>query len=198
MRVWASLAAVLLASFVISSVAFPAAASHSVSYRAGATTVVKESGQPPKVDRGIVICKSTGVSIGGGCLPFSPADNSVRVLDDHIGLAVAFQVCIDNDGDGLCGGTRGTCADDLFFSHNDAGDFYNPLGPLPMGFKPGCSGGFPGYVVFLCQGIHFPRTGAPHHHTPTKGTISGTTGGSGFGDFCQALEDLPPKQYFLQ
>lgn len=169
-------------------------------YRGGATVVVKREGSDPTVDRGIVVCRSSGPSVGGACLPFD-GNNSVRVDDDRAGLEVAFQVCIDNDGDGVCGGDpRRACADDLFFSHDDAGRFFNPLGPLPTSFRPGCPGGFPGYVVFLCQGIHQPPDpgAGTHVHTVSKGTASSVFGGTGFGNFCQPAGGEPGKSYVLR
>lgn len=141
------------------------------------------------VDDGGVICQgSAGDGIGGGCLPF-PTDGQegfVGVLDDAAGKAVAFQVCIDNDGDGICGGpgrADGTCADDISFSHTDDGRFFNALGPLPTSFLRGCRGGFPGYVVLLCAGAHEVE-GSAHSHAVTQGKIALRPTGSGFGDFC--------------
>jgi hypothetical protein len=169
------------------------------SYVAGATSVVKGS-DGTFVDRGIVVCRSDGKpSVGGACIPFSPLGDSIKVIDDKFGTSVAFQVCIDQNGDGRCGGGHSGigCSDDVFFSHDDAGSFFNPLGPLPTGFRLGCGGGFPGYVVFICQGTHFVPT--VHHHPATKGTIALTTGGIGgpdFGNFCQS--DEPTKSYVLK
>jgi hypothetical protein len=171
------------------------AAGNVVPYVASGTAVVKEQGQAPFADDGVVVCGSSAPGIGGGCLPFG-ADDSVEVLDAAMGHHVAFQVCIDNNGDGRCSAGREgeRCADRVFFSHDDEGNFYNPLGPLPTGFDPGCAGGpFHGYVVFLCTGAHvlfddgtaLPIAGATHAHAATSGTIQGATGGTGYGNFCR-------------
>ena len=102
----------------------------------------------------------------------------------------------------MCGGPRtgaDGCADEIFFSHNDAGHFFNPLGPLPQGFKPGCPGGpFPGYIVFICDGVHAVQGQPPHAHIAPKGEITLTTGGTGFGDFCGGTEETPPKPYSVR
>lgn len=182
-----ALLGLLCASLAIASLA-PAPPS-TVSYVAGGTLVVKEQSQPAAVDSGALACTDDGLGIGGGCIPFGPWD-SIRVQDAVSGLKVAFQVCIDNDGDGQCAGEQqgGACSDDQFFSHHDDGRFFNPLGPLPKGFKTGCPGGaWQGYVVFLCEGVHVPvrPPGPPHGHAATEGSISGALDGTGYGNFCQ-------------
>lgn len=163
----------------------------------GSHTIVVKGLPADTLDRGSVICRANGPSVGGGCILFGPGD-SIKVMDDKAGLSVAFQVCIDNNGDSLCGGRAdpaGTCADDIFFSHDDAENFHNPLGPLPMSFRAGCPGGFPGYIVFVCDGIHVAEGGGtPHQHIAPKGTINLTAGGTGFGNFCGG-EEVPPKRY---
>jgi hypothetical protein len=155
-------------------------------YISGATAVVKDASGPPTIDDGVVICTSGG-GVGGACVPFGTGD-SIAVLDDAAGPDVAFQVCIDNNGDSVCTfqpGSTEPCGDDVFFSHDDFNNFYNPLGRLPTSFRPGCPGGFPGYVVFLCEGVHTPKGGgAPHVHPATAGSTTLTTGGTGFGNFC--------------
>lgn len=159
-----------------------------VQYVGGGTVVVKEQGQPAAVDSGAVVCGSNGAAIGGGCIPFGPW-KSIFVNDAVKGSSVAFQVCIDNDGDGKCAlGEGQACGDRQYFSHDDNGAFFNPLGPLPQGFTPGCPGGaWKGYVVFLCEGAHIPvrPPGPPHAHPATTGTIAGTLAGTGYGNFCQ-------------
>jgi hypothetical protein len=175
----------------------------------GSHTVVIKGLPTDTKDRGSVICNSDGASIGGGCIPFNPlVGDSIRVDDDLAGTAVAFQVCIDNNGDGLCGGQRegpgAFCADQLYYSHGDAGTFDNPLGPLPMTFRPGCPGGFAGYVVFVCVGIHAVEGHPPHQHIAPKGMITLTTGGTGVigdksvGDFCGGTVETPPKPYTVR
>ena len=182
-----ALVALLCASLAI----FPSVpAPGPVQYVAGGTLVEKQGGQPPDVDDGVVVCKTAqAAGLGGGCMPFS-AQKSILVTDDVGGTNIAFQVCIDNNGDGLCGGENAdrNCQDDLFFSHSDNGAFYNPLGPLPTGFRTGCAGGpWQGYVVFLCTGAHVPTkpVGAAHGHVATHGTITSVASGTGYGDFCQ-------------
>ena len=163
-------------------------------YVGGGTFVVK-TGFGTLLDNGGVVCQGTdGSGIAGGCLPFvsDPRKGAfVAVNDDAAGNEVAFQVCIDNNGDGICGGpqTDPRCFDQIFFSHNDEGRFFNPLGPLPTSFLEGCAanGGFAGYVVLLCQGVHQAEsTDGPsaHSHSVTQGTITLAVDGSGYGNFC--------------
>lgn len=183
----AGLAALLLGASLLIAPAVPAPPSV-VQYAAGGTAVVKEQGQPAQVDSGALACTQNGVGVGGGCIPFGNYD-SILVQDAARGRNVAFQVCIDNNGDGACSGESGnSCRDQQFFSHDDAGAFFNPLGPLPKGFLPGCPGGaWKGYVVFLCEGVHIPvrPPGPGHAHPATAGTISGALSGTGYGNFCQ-------------
>lgn len=160
-------------------------------YTAGGTFVVK-SGGLTVVDNGGVVCDGlTGSGVGGGCLPFPILDPAasgafIGVTDDAAGAHVAFQVCIDNNGDGVCGGLQpdGVCVDQIFFSHADGGAFFNPLGPLPTRTLDGCAGAFQGYVVLLCQGEHNDPQAGPHSHAVTQGTIAFAPDGSGYGDFC--------------
>lgn len=166
-------------------------------YVGGGTVVFKQEGQAPAADKGTLVCSSSGVSVGGGCIPFG-GGGFVAVTDLINGTNVAFQVCIDASGDGVCtdGKTAaaGQCNDIVFFSHDDEGLFHNPIGPLPGAMPTGCGQSAPwqGYVVFLCEGVHAtggPSTGAPgggHAHGATLGTIATTssTSPSGFGNFC--------------
>lgn len=153
-------------------------------YTLGGTFVVKtQSGT--LVDNGAVVCQGmNGDGVGGGCLPF-PADGRlgfVGVVDDSAGSEVAFQVCIDNNGDGICGGPQSAeCPDQIFFSHADGGKFFNPLGPLPT--KTLCAQGHQGYVILLCTGEHQDET-LPHTHSLTQGLIYPASNGSGYGNFC--------------
>ena len=175
-------------------------------YVAGGTTVVQDgNGFGNLLDAGGVVCvkRGTGPSVGGGCVPFGHG-SSIGVSDDALGTTdVAFQVCLDNDGDGFCAFAPGAggCADDVYFSHDSSGAFHNPLGPLPTGFRSGCPGGpWQGYVVFLCQGVHVTNvlTGVGHVHAAVHGTITPTTAaGSGFGDFCglNINNSTVPKPY---
>lgn len=158
-------------------------------YLAGGTFVVKTE-QATILDNGGVICQGTnGDGIGGGCLPFPTNGREggfVRVHDNGAGARVAFQVCIDNNGDGICGGPQlnERCPDQIFFSHDDEGRFFNPLGPLPTSRLRECPGsGHNGYVVLLCQGAH--EVGATAHtHSLSAGSIGLALSGSGYGDFC--------------
>ncbi len=165
-------------------------------YVSGGTVVFKQEGAPPAADNGTLACHSSGIGVGGACLPFTPG-GFVGVTDVLAGKNVAFQVCIDANGDGICtDGKRDTqpCRDQIFFSHDDQGLFHNPIGPLPTAMPAGCGTTAPwkGYVVFLCEGVHVTRgsagPGAPHTHTATTGTIANTgpLAPSGFGDFCGA------------
>lgn len=169
------------------------AAATTATYVAGGTVVVKEGGKPPAADEGAVVCLALDVTgnnagIGGGCVAFGavPGASSVRVSDRLHGATVPFQVCIDNDGDGVCTSPDfGNCADEIFFSHDDNGVNHNPLGPLPTGFAAGCPGGaWNGYVVFLCNGVH--TAGGAHAHPASVGTITTVSGvpGTGYGTFC--------------
>lgn len=173
-------------------------------YTGGGALVAKQSGQAPVADTGLLTCSaSTGQGIGGGCVSFGSdplAPASVQVLDAVTADHVAFQVCLDNNGDGACvSPDRGPCADQIFFSHNDEGLFFNPLGPLPSTFKAGCPGGpWRGYVVFLCTGAH-EAGGGSHAHPATEGSITVLpVPGSGFGNFCGgSTQDPSNKRYIV-
>lgn len=179
---------VLLGLLVLTLASAPALAG----YTAGGTFVVK-SGDDTLLDNGGAICRGlTGSGVGGGCLPFSRDERGafIGVADGAAGREVAFQVCIDNNGDGVCGGPtqpdstgEASCQDQIFFSHADGGKFFNPLGPLPTSSLRGCPKAFQGYVVLLCQGEHVDAAG-PHTHRVTEGTIALAPFGSGYGDFC--------------
>lgn len=180
-----------LTALALLTVLFTAAPAFGEGYVGGGTIVAKSSVTGTLVDDGAVVCQGTnGDGIGGGCLPFgaTAADEVyIGVRDDEADKAVAFQVCIDNNGDGICGGPQNDprCFDQIFFSHADGGKFFNPLGPLPTSFLPDCGqGAFPGYVVLLCQGVHEDRQTGPHTHDVSRGVIAFTPGGSGYGDFC--------------
>lgn len=161
----------------------------------GGTVVVKQQGQGPAADNGTLACEpNSGVGVGGACLDFTPG-KFVEVLDALNGHNVAFQVCIDANGDGVCTDDKSDqnpCRDRVFFSHDDAGIFHNPLGPLPASMPCGPTGAWNGYVVFLCEGVHVTggSAGAPgaggHTHETTVSTVSnaGPLEPSGYGDFC--------------
>lgn len=189
-------------------------------YLGGGTVVSKREGSAPDADNGVTVChQDSALGVGGGCLPFSPGQKAIEViglLGDGLNIGspnVAFQVCIDNNGDGNCvsGGPKlpePNCSDTVFFSHSDKGDFFNPLGPLPTSLKDGCNPetGWKGYVVFICEGVHVvnrsPETNAPtpHSHPTTIGTIDlvPTGFGAGLGDFCGGtLEQVVEKKYVV-
>ena len=173
-------------------------------YAAGGTAVGRVGGQT-FVDNGGAVCDRTHrAGSGGVCLPFG-GGNGVEVLDAVHGQNVAFQVCVDNNHDNICGfspfdavgSTTGPCADDIVFSHNDAGAFYNPVGPVPGGFRTGCatpagSRSWNGYVVMLCEGAH-----DTHQHPATTGTARVTGSPEGVGTFCGAPDPQPGKFYFV-
>jgi hypothetical protein len=166
-------------------------------YMSGGTAVARKDGQPA-ADEGSMVCNNgDNVGVGGFCTSFGGGD-AIAVFDAAAGTDVAFQVCIDNSGDGVCTSPddRTHCADQVFFSHDDAGNFFNPIGPLPTGFAPGCFGGpWNGYVVFLCEGTHVSGSSA-HAHTATTGTGRVTTGGEGSGTFCGGTHAQPSgKRY---
>jgi hypothetical protein len=199
-----------------------ASAYGSTTYVSGATVVVKQAGSAPVADDGAVLCTGTSVTggpggVGGGCIPFGqPLERPAILVQDAVsGTRVAFQVCIDNNGDGACTvphgdpGQTDPCGDIIGFSHDDQGMFWNPLGfykdgfgalvPLPTTRPASCpQGGFHGYVVFLCEGVH--ATADPHAHAATTGTIASVplspVGPFGAGDFCQTIRDPIIKSYF--
>jgi len=201
---------VLLVLTVLASgaaLALPSSAAqgtYAAEYSAPGTLVVKQAGQPPAADTGVLVCSRSQqtLSVGGGCVSFGPGPDfaSVVMLDAVMAHDVAFQVCIDNNHDGACvSPDRGPCADQIFFSHNDEGQFFNPLGPLPVKHKDGCPGGvWDGYVVFLCTGAH--AAGTTHNHAATRGSILTRTGpGTGFGTFCGgSTQDPSNKSYVVQ
>ena len=183
--------AVVMAAGCLAWAMTTAQAAPTTSYVGAGVTVVRAGGQAV-IDNGGVICRASGPSIGGGCVDF-PAPGTdgagVQVVDADLGLDVAFQVCIDNNGDGICGGPQGLgsleCGDDIFFSHSDDGAFFNAVGPLPGSFRRGCPGGdWNGYVVMMCSGVHAVTGDDAHAHEATQGVISTTFGAKGFGDFC--------------
>ncbi|HEU0132452.1 MAG TPA: hypothetical protein VFQ85_15820 [Mycobacteriales bacterium] len=188
-----------VAAFAAAAMAAVAPAAHAtvVARYAAATTGVVRDGNGTVFDNGAVVCDTVhNAGTGGVCLPFGGGD-AVAVHDDVLGEDVAFQVCVDNNGDGLCGPSSPAdpCPDQISFSHSDDGSFFNPVGPLPTGFLPGCTGGrWQGYVVFLCEGTH--AVGAPHEHTALTGTATVSGSGEGSGNFCFA--QLSSKAYFVQ
>lgn len=168
----------------------------SENYAGGGTVAVAQINGVTVVDNGAAICRPGADSTGGACVGFpvrssdgTKPNNYVQVIDGTYGPNVAYQVCVDNNGDGVCGGEAGVgtarCGDDQFFSHREDGSFANPLGPLPVTFREGCGGGFPGYVVFLCTGVHANDATAPHAHGADAGTVSTVAGdGDNYGTFC--------------
>ena len=184
-------------------------------YIGGGTLVYEQGGQnpnDPRVDKGTLVCdQATGNGVGGVCLT-AEGLNGVLVHDDVKENRVAFQVCIDTNGDGRCVSQQldpgvDPCqvgVDLIFFSHDDQGLFHNPLGPLPPA-STRCPGfelqGFKGYIVFLCEGVHVPRdssgTGLPHSHQATTGTATAIQSlqYDGYGNFCGGLKDQVVKEY---
>lgn len=161
------------------------------SYSGSGAYVTRDQTQGTATDDGVVICDSTGGgnNVGGACIPFTSGVNSISVDDDMEEDEVAFQVCIDNDGDRSCGNTPPIvtgCGDVIAYSHFDSGAFSNPLAVPASGFANGCPGGYPGWIVIACTGAHRTTLDPDGHpHPVTTGTISTSTdtGGSS-GQFC--------------
>ena len=173
----------------------PAYAADPARYVSGGTVAARVNGGAT-VDEGYVVCDDgSGTGAGGFCVPFGGGD-AVWIDDESAGENVAFQVCVDNSGDGVCTSPdSGPCADSVVFSHADDGSFFNPVGPVPTGFAPGCgAGAYQGYVVFLCEGLHVFGASA-HTHPATTGTGGVTTGGEGSGNFCGGNPQPSRKAY---
>lgn len=209
-----------MAVLAVSLAAVPGvlAAAGTYSYE-GPGVVVLDAQRATLADNGAVVCEDTdddGVpdrGNGGVCIPFaelpdaaSGASPAVSVVDDEVGDDVAFQVCVDNDGDGVCTfglketpvGTPTECFDEIRFSHGD-GFNVNPLA-VPEGFAfPGCAnnGGFPGLVVAICAGAHESASEGTHTHEATAGTVTTTTTMDGSqGDYCGARSSA--KAYVVE
>jgi len=178
-------------------------------------TAIDNEGTPITVlDNGAVVCSGT-TGVGGVCIPFTefPQDvdgafliDSIHLVDADDAIDSVFQVCVDLNGDGVCGGraNRGNiCEGDLVvFSHSTAEGlnfnplFVNPAGALSL-FESCDSAGYPGYIVITCAGLH-AHTGAAastHTHHVTQGTATPMfTGGTPSGDFCGGAA-APAKAY---
>jgi hypothetical protein len=153
----------------------------SATYVAGATAVVRAQ-KGTFADQGGAVCGDAS-GFGGVCIAPAPA---VRVTDDALGRNVAFQVCADNDGDGLCtNGQVGPCADQITFSHGDAPfGFSNPVVAPIIQPRSQCPLAVQFLIVFLCNGsVHVDQTG-PHVHPATSGTVAGAAVGGPSGNFC--------------
>ena len=191
--------ALLFATVAVTTVARPADAAETYAYVAG-TTAVARTGGSTVADSGTVVCAGApdadaGAGVGGVCIPWSAGGSAIEVVDGALGHDVAFQACVDNDGNLQCGGTPviSGCADAVVFSHFDNGTFSNPLA-APTSFTSGCPGGFPGWVVFLCQGAH--DAGGLHAHEATGGTVTTVASGGPSGQFCGSPPVLPGKPYY--
>jgi hypothetical protein len=191
---------VAAAALVVTTAGAGHAGQEEARYDGAGAHVVRVAGVTLR-DEGSMSCSaSTGAGNGGSCLRFDPTvpAPAVFTVDAALGTQVAFQVCIDNNGDSFCTSPEeGPCADDIVFSHADGGLFFNPLS-VPKGFRPGCAGGpFPGYIVFICEGVHVDTTG-PHTHTPTVGTSRLVSGGTGTGNFCGGTQqNVSRKKYTI-
>lgn len=187
-------------------------------------TGVDEQGKASTItDSGGVVCEDVDDDglpdrgNGGTCLPFAsfydgwdrpitevrPRGNAVYVSDAQVADdETVFQVCVDMDGSGSCGGPLQSddeaCRDVIRYSHDTAtGENFNPL-PVPsfeiLELWQRCSenGGFPGFVVITCAGLHAhveegvePSLETPHSHQVTKGTAQPAIADEfGQGDFC--------------
>lgn len=170
---------------------------------------------------------------GGTCIPFEAVfdaegpegerANAVHVADREIpDDELAFQVCVDLDGSRTCGGPQQAddeCRDLIRYSHDtDTGEVFNPLFVSPeeirfLWHELGCkaNGGFPGFVVITCAGVHAhvdeddgngtgpAETPVPlqptHTHQVTEGIAQPAfTEDRGQGDYCGA----PPPGGFGQ
>ncbi len=199
----------------IALISLTAASAFASTYVGGATFVGRDDSAGQVLDAGGVMCnEGSGDGVGGACFPWSslaPGQVYVSVDDVVAGSDVAFQVCVDNNGDGLCGDVGGVnspgisanvdiggCRDTILFSHDDQGNFFNPLGALPTAFPQGCDGGFPGWIVFICAGAHDDGQ-TTHTHEVTSGTVTPAYSGSGTGTFCGGIGKLniPPKPYVI-
>lgn len=204
------ISAASIAMLIVGVIAAPSGASSDGGerYSGGGTVAVVQLNGVTVIDNGAAVCRPGGESTGGVCLPFGgDRDRYVGITDDTSGPDVAFQVCIDNNGDGVCGGEAGAgglrCGDDQFFSHREDGSFANPIGPLPVSFRKGCEGGgYAGYIIFLCTGVHSNDVDGPHQHTADAGTARVRSGqGDQFGSFCGgggAGGSAPPATGVLQ
>ena len=182
---------------VLGLLGWAAGSSMAQDYVAGSTAVVRATPGGTVADSGFVECSpAPAPSTGGACIPWTAGGSAIKVTDDVNGTAVAFQVCVDNDGNQQCGGTPTItgCDDDIVFSHFDSGAFSNPVA-APTSFRSGCPGGFKGWVVILCQGVH--GVGSPHTHEVTKGTVTSVSGGGASGNFCGGPPFVPGKPYFI-
>lgn len=179
---------------------------------AGAGTVVTSfelgtgTARIEALDNGAVVCRDADrdgfyeSGSGGVCIPFEQlGGDAVYVHDETVpDRELSFQVCVDNNGDGVCSGDGergayqpGICNDRIYFSHSSFGGNVNPLFVNPANTKSywaACNkGGFPGYVVIVCAGAHNDFGGGnPHTHQATRGVVTGAFlgGNTGGGDFC--------------
>lgn len=165
------------------------------------------------LDSGAVVCRSsaTAAGSGGNCVPFgavSGTNNALAVTEDCSNACVpnvlTFQVCVDNNGDGICKGLQDisddrpmsqppNCSfDSIFYSHSttttrNRDPLYIPA--WAQTFWQGCGGvGYPGYVVIVCAGAHNNKAGSlPHTHTATLGNIApASTTDLTSGNYCGA------------
>lgn len=180
----------------------------------GAGTVVTSINvglaQITALDNGAVQCRDADYDgifeqgQGGVCITFAQmaGGDAIFVQDGSVAPhLLSFQVCVDNNGDGICSGNGengaynpSVCADRIYFSHHSSGGNLNPLFVDPQGvgafFQQCARGGFPGYVVITCAGLHNNRLGTtPHSHDVTSGTVQPVHLGynTGSGDFCGGL-----------
>ncbi|MDQ1684091.1 MAG: hypothetical protein QOC82_828 [Frankiaceae bacterium] len=194
----AVLLGITAAAIAVSATAGPGYAGEQQARYDGAGTQVIRVGGVTLVDEGSMTCSaSTGAGTGGSCLRFDPTNPAPAVLvqDASFGTHVAFQACLDNNGDSVCTSPdQGPCADDIVFSHADGGGFFNPLA-VRQGFRPGCPGGpFPGYIIFTCRGTHVD--GTAHTHDVTTGTTTLVAGGTGTGNFCGGTQQRQSRKTY--
>jgi hypothetical protein len=176
----AVLAAVVLLATLMAG---PVGAASPYSYQGPGVVVTQDAAGNTLIDNGVVRCQLAAPSGGQGgfCIPFSDisaSGSTLTVNDASSGTNVSYQVCLDNNGNGVCGDSSGGCSDLILFSHSSS-SYANPMSGLPTSHAAGCPGsvGFDGLVVFICQGVH--DTHVENASTGT-GTLSSGSGTAGF------------------
>lgn len=204
------------------STSWPAPWEHHGGYVGPGTVVAAFSAVPGRdaaatfVDNGAVVCEDTNgdgtydKGNGGLCIHFWEVQGDSILVEDALAFRdVAFQLCVDANGDGICGSSNFSdplgingCRDEIVFSHNSFdGGFDNPM-LIPRHLENAfwmCGGvGFPGYIVIICSGAHQTFGDADGHtHQVAFGQVYSTYGGTHpRGDYCGSPTDA--KKYVLR